>query len=170
MYEYLAANDLTHDEYRWFREHAVKPYCVLGTDYYSTNEHLVRATARWCRRARSSATTCSPGSTSPGYRLPVMHTETNADEPDAARWLWKEWAQMVRLKQDGIPIVGFTWYSLTDQVDWDNALREARGVVNPRGLYDLDRNIRPVGRQYRKLIAQWRDVLPTESVLLRVDG
>jgi hypothetical protein len=25
---------------------------------------------------------------------------------------------MVRLKQDGVPVVGFTWYSLTDQVDW----------------------------------------------------
>jgi hypothetical protein len=24
---------------------------------------------------------------------------------------------MVRLKQDGVPIIGFTWYSLTDQVE-----------------------------------------------------
>jgi beta-glucosidase/6-phospho-beta-glucosidase/beta-galactosidase len=95
------------------------------------------------------------------YRLPVMHTETNADEPNSARWLWKEWAQIVRLRQDGVPIVGFTWYSLTDQIDWHVALREQLGVVNPRGLYDLERCIRPVGRQYKKLVAQWRDVLET---------
>jgi len=37
---------------------------------------------------------------------------------------------------------GFTWYSLTDQVDWDIALRENKGTVNPLGLYDLDRQIR----------------------------
>ena len=42
------------------------------------------------------------------------------------------------------------------------------GRVNPLGLYDLDRKIRPVGQAYRKLIADWREVLPTQSVCLRV--
>lgn len=50
-----------------------------------------------------------------------------------------------------------TWYSLTDQIDWDTALREQSGRVNPLGLYDLDRNIRRVGRAYRTLIEQWGD-------------
>ena len=71
---------------------------------------------------------------------------------------------MHALKRDGVPIMGFTWYSLTDQVDWDTALRENNGTVNACGLYDLDRKIRPVGEAYRKLIAQWRDILPTESL------
>ena len=62
---------------------------------------------------------------------------------------------MVRLKDDGVPIIGFTWYSLTDQMDWDTTLREDNGHVNPLGLYDLDRKIRPVGKTYRKLIRQW---------------
>ena len=44
---------------------------------------------------------------------------------------------MHRLRQDGVPIMGFTWYSLTDQVDWDTALREDNGTVNECGLYDL---------------------------------
>jgi beta-glucosidase/6-phospho-beta-glucosidase/beta-galactosidase len=68
-----------------------------------------------------------------------------------------------RIKQDGVPILGFTWYSLTDQVDWDTALREDNGNVNPLGLADLDRNLRPVGDAYRDLIRRWREVLPTES-------
>ena len=63
-------------------------------------------------------------------------------------------------------MVGFTWYSLTDQVDWDTALREENGRVNPLGLYDLDRNIRPVGKAYQQLIQRWRRVLPTQSVCL----
>ena len=66
-----------------------------------------------------------------------MHTETNlAQGPngdEAVFWLWKEWANVLRVRNDGIPIVGFTWYSLTDQVDWDSALREMRGHVNPLG-------------------------------------
>ena len=75
---------------------------------------------------------------------------------------------MHRLRQDGVPILGFTWYSLTDQIDWDTALREKNNRVNPLGLYDLDRNIRPVGRCYKELITSWRTVLPTQSICLTV--
>jgi hypothetical protein len=101
-----------------------------------------------------------------------MHTETNLNEgplgTESADWLWKQWANVLRVRNDGVPIVGFTWYSLTDQVDWDSALRFRNGNVNPLGLYDLDRKIRKVGEEYKKLIAAWRDVLPTQSVCLTV--
>ena len=70
---------------------------------------------------------------------------------------------MLRLREDGVPIIGFTWYSLIDQIDWDTALRGNNGRVNPLGLYDLNRQIRPVGKAYKKLIEQWRRLLPTES-------
>lgn len=75
---------------------------------------------------------------------------------------------MLRLRNIGIPTVGFTWYSLTDQVDWDTALREQNGNVNPLGLYDLDRKIRAVGKAYHQIIKDWRDVLPAQSVCLVV--
>ena len=69
----------------------------------------------------------------------------------------------------GILTVGFTWYSLTDQVDWETALREKNGNVNPLGLFDLDRKIRNVGKAYKQLIADWRGVLPAQSVCSRPD-
>jgi len=101
-----------------------------------------------------------------------MHTETNFNQgprgDEAVYWLWKEWANVLRVRNSGMPIVGFTWYSLTDQMDWDTTLRENNGNVNPLGLYDLDRRIRPVGKAYRKLISSWCDVLPTQSVCLCV--
>ena len=69
-----------------------------------------------------------------------MHTETNLWEgphgDEAVKWLWKEWANVLRLRNVGIPTVGFTWYSLIDQIDWDTALREQNGNVNPLGLFD----------------------------------
>src|SRR4051812_38019237 len=44
------------------------------------------------------------------YRLPVMHTETNLKEgaagDEAVKWLWKEWANVVRVRNNGVPIVG----------------------------------------------------------------
>ena len=75
---------------------------------------------------------------------------------------------MLRVRNNGVPMVGFTWYSLTDQVDWDTALRERNNKVNPLGLYDLDRKIRPVGTAYQQLIKDWCEVLPTQSMCLTV--
>src|SRR5207253_10015172 len=101
-----------------------------------------------------------------------MHTETNFSEgpngDEAVYWLWKQWANVLRVRNDGVPIVGFTWYSLTDQIDWDVALRVRNDRVWPVGLYNLERKIRPVGRAYKELIQNWRDVLPAQSVCLAV--
>ena len=45
------------------------------------------------------------------YGLPVMHTKTNRDEgprgDEAERWLWTQWAGIMRLRQDGVPVRGF---------------------------------------------------------------
>ena len=65
---------------------------------------------------------------------------------------------MHRLKQDGVPLLGFTWYSLIDQVDWDIALAEKKGKVNESGLYDLDRKPRPVAEAYRQLLAEFGQI------------
>jgi beta-glucosidase len=84
------------------------------------------------------------------------------------KWLKKEWANVHRLKHDGVPLVGFTWYSLQDQVDWDTALRENNERVNAFGLCDLDRNIRAVGHEYKKLIEEWTKNLPSENSVLGI--
>ena len=172
MYEYLLENGMTRDEYNWFLTHRLKQHCILGNDYYWTNEHRVRADGSTTASGEVFGYTEITRQYYDRYRLPVMHTETNLIEgpngDEAVHWLWKEWASVLRLRNDGIPTVGFTWYSLTDQVDWDVALREKRGTVNPLGLYDLDRNIRAVGRAYKQLIQDWRDVLPASSVCLAV--
>src|ERR1041384_1891189 len=144
----------------------------MGNDYYVTNEHRVGADGT----TRASGEVFGYDEITRQYynryRLPVMHTETNCQQgpngDEAVNWLWKEWANVLRVRNDGIPIVGFTWYSLIDQVDWDTALREENKMVNPMGLYDLERKIRPVGEAYKQLIADWREVLPTQSVCLRV--
>jgi len=61
------------------------------------------------------------------YRLPVMHTETNRTAKYAVEWLWKEWMNLLRLREDGVPIIGFTWFGLVDMKDWDTALTRIRG-------------------------------------------
>ncbi len=41
MYQYLLDNGMTREEYEWFGRNQVKANCVMGNDYYVTNEHLV---------------------------------------------------------------------------------------------------------------------------------
>ena len=172
MYEYLLDNGMTREEYHFFLSQKLRHHCILGNDYYWTNEH--RVSANGMTRASGEIFGYSEITRQyyDRYRLPVMHTETNLVEgpngDEAVNWLWKQWANVLRVRNDGVPTVGFTWYSLTDQVDWDTALREQNGHVNPLGLYDLDRNIRAVGKSYKQLIQDWRDVLPTQSVCLTV--
>jgi beta-glucosidase/6-phospho-beta-glucosidase/beta-galactosidase len=172
MYEYLTDNGMTREEYHFFLRHRLKQNCILGNDYYWTNEHRVFADGHSVAAGETFGYSEITRQYYNRYRLPVMHTETNFREgpkgDEAVKWLWKEWANVLRLRNVGIPTVGFTWYSLTDQVDWDTALREQNGNVNPLGLYDLNRNIRNVGRAYKQLIKDWRNVLPASSVCLVV--
>jgi hypothetical protein len=137
----------------------------MGNDYYVTNEHMVPAEGHLRPAGEIFGYAIITKQYFDRYHMPVMHTETNLrDKERAPRWLEKQWANMIYLRQQGVPIIGFTWYSLIDQVDWDTALRENNGRVNELGLYSIDRKIRPVGEAYRKLVSQWRDILPMESM------
>ncbi|HZQ45992.1 MAG TPA: family 1 glycosylhydrolase [Verrucomicrobiae bacterium] len=172
MYEFLMDNGMTRDEYHFFLKHNLKHNCIMGNDYYVTNEHRVTPSGDTYPSGEVFGYSEITRQYYRRYQLPVMHTETNLNQgpkgDEAVYWLWKEWANVLRVRNDGMPIVGFTWYSLTDQVDWDTALREENGHVNPLGLYDLQRQIRPVGLAYQRMISDWRAVLPTSSVCLQL--
>jgi beta-glucosidase/6-phospho-beta-glucosidase/beta-galactosidase len=163
MYEYLLENGMTKDEFHWFQENQVSARCIMGNDYYATNEHLVLPNGTTTASGEIFGYYVITHQYYNRYRLPIMHTETNMKAPGSEAWLWKQWANAYRLIQDGVPIVGFTWYSLTHQVDWDTALREDNGRIHEVGLFDLERNETPVGHAYKRLIRQWKDVLAQES-------
>jgi beta-glucosidase/6-phospho-beta-glucosidase/beta-galactosidase len=167
MYEYLMDNGMTRAEYNWFLTHHHRRHCVMGTDYYVTNEHQVNPDGSTCASGDIYGYAEIVRQYHDRFRIPVMHTETNLNDgvegTQSVAWLWKQWHNLLRLRQSGVPVLGFTWYSITDQIDWDTALREDNGHVNPLGLYDLDRNIRPVGRAYKQLIQDWNTVLGRQS-------
>ncbi|RYZ63502.1 MAG: glycoside hydrolase family 1 protein, partial [Proteobacteria bacterium] len=163
---------MTREEYHFFMTNNLKHYCIMGNDYYITNEHRVSPDGSTTASGEIFGYHVITKQYYDRYGLPVMHTETNLNQgpngDEAVNWLHKEWANVLRVRNDGMPVIGFTWYSLTDQVDWDSALRSDAGNINPLGLYDLDRNIRPVGEAYKKIIQEWGAVLPTNSICLRL--
>ena len=41
MYQFLLDNGMTRDEYQFFLTHHLRQHCIMGNDYYITNEHRV---------------------------------------------------------------------------------------------------------------------------------
>ncbi|HEU5284921.1 MAG TPA: family 1 glycosylhydrolase [Sphingomicrobium sp.] len=157
MLGYLREHGVEPD-YRQFLQREVPRRTVLGLDYYEWNERLIDNDGRPRALGELFGWYVIASQYHERYRRPMMHTETNRlDASDGPRWLWRQWHNVQLLRGAGVPLVGFTWYSLTDQVDWDIALAQALGKVNPVGLFDLNRDVRPVGLSYKHLIEMHRD-------------
>lgn len=168
LYQYLNDNGVDRAEYDWFMERGdpLRNHCILGTDYYQTNEQLVHPDGRIHPIGDVFGYYVVMKDYENRYHLPVMHTETNFGDPEkATEWLWRQAANIRRLRQDHVPVVGFTWYGLTDMTDWDIALREKRGTNNPVGLFDLNRCERPVARAFRQLVRDYNHVQAWDSAL-----
>ena len=163
MYRYLLSNGMSAEEYMWYMtQRDLRHHCIMGTDYYITNEHVIRPDGSAIGAGDVYGYYVITRQYFDRYRLPVMHTETNRVDKHAVEWLWKEWMNLLRLREDGVPIIGFTWFGLVDMKDWDTALRMLRGNVNKVGLYTLERKQRKVAREYRRLVQEYAH-LPISS-------
>ncbi|MBA3659528.1 MAG: family 1 glycosylhydrolase [Gemmatimonadales bacterium] len=153
---YLMDNGLTRAEYDWFMKGEPPGYQVMGNDYYGRNERILKPDGTMCVAEDVMGWYQITRAYYDRYRKPVMHTETNHfDAQEAPTWLWKQWVNVLRMRADGVPVLGFTWYSLTDQVDWDSGLTRQDGHVVACGLYDLERKPRPVAAAYRMLLEEF---------------
>ncbi len=158
MREYLRRCGLNEGEYEWFMNQGLGERIIMGNDFYERNEQIVLPGGRIEPAGDVYGWYIITRQYYERYRRPVMHTETNnigGGEDEAPRWLWRQFLNVRLMHSEGIPVLGFTWYSLTDQVDWDVALGDERNLINPIGLYDLDRKPRPVAAAYRQIIHEF---------------
>jgi beta-glucosidase/6-phospho-beta-glucosidase/beta-galactosidase len=167
MYRYLTESGMTPAEYEWFAEHSdVRSHCIVGTDYYITNERILKDHDQTMFTGDIYGYYVITRQYYDRYKMPVMHTETNRSSRLACEWLWKEWMNLLRLREDGVPIVGFTWYGLVDMLDWDSALTRRAGHINDVGLFTLGRKERKVAREYRRIIEQYAHLPISNSNML----
>ena len=156
---YLYDNGMTRTEYDWFMAGEPPGYQIMGNDYYGRNEKIILPNGEVQTSADVLGWYNITREYYHRYRKPVMHTETNVLEAAAApAWLWKQWVNILRMRQEGVPVLGFNWYSLIDQVDWDIGLSRKIGKVNACGLYDLDRQPRPVAAAYQMLLREYGQI------------
>jgi beta-glucosidase len=165
MASFLNENGVTSNDLSFFRERRAVGQRWLGMDYYPICEHRVCASGRQTtNNTRAKGFRSLAAQYYDRYRIPLFHCETNRVTGMAVDWLHNQWADISALRASGIPVKGFTWYSLTDQVDWQHALRVERNDVYPVGLYDLHRRVRPVGVAYQALIAEERSMSEERSM------
>ena len=158
IYAYLLDNGLDRDEYEWFMRQDVGRHAILGIDYYEWNEKLVNSDGQLETLGELFGWYVITQQYFDRYRRPVMHTETNTpNADDGPSWLWRQWHNVQLIRQNGVPVVGFTWYSLIDQIDWNIGLSKALGNVFPVGLFDLNRDPRPAAQAYKQIVEMFRD-------------
>lgn len=156
---YLLDNGMTREEYDWFMRGEPPGYQVMGNDYYGRNERIRLPDGSTCTAEDVFGWYLITKKYYERYKKPVMYTETNVfDAEEAPTWIWKQWVNVMRMRADGVPVLGFTWYSLTDQIDWDVELAQKLGHVNACGLYDLNRKPRPVAASYRELLKEFGQI------------
>ena len=84
------------------------------------------------------------------YKAPIMITETSAVGGDdvRAQWLDSSVGTIKKLREDGIPVIGYTWFPLFTMVDW--RYRFSKDPVENHylelGLYKL--NLQPGGPRW----------------------
>ena len=158
MRQHLRDHGVSDDQYDRFMARKGPRRSVIGLDYYEWNEKLVDQDGQADALGELFGWYVIASQYWQRYRRTMMHTETNrTDAGDAPGWLWRQWHNVQLLRSTGVPIIGFTWYSLTDQIDWDRAIEKSLGVVFPVGLFDLNRDPRPVGLAYKHLIEMHRN-------------
>jgi beta-glucosidase/6-phospho-beta-glucosidase/beta-galactosidase len=158
MHDLLCAQGISEEDIARIGSREVPRRSILGVDYYEWNERLIDRQGNARALGELFGWYVIADQYWQRYRRPMMHTETNKMDADGApRWLWRQWHNVQLLAKAGVPLVGFTWYSLTDQIDWSIALSEAIGLVYPVGLCDLNRETRIVGLAYKHLIDLYRD-------------
>jgi len=158
MRQLLCGQGISSDDIHRLGQRQVPRRSILGVDYYEWNERLIDRNGNPLALGELFGWYVIASQYWERYRRPMMHTETNKPDAEGApRWLWRQWHNVQLLRSAGVPLVGFTWYSLTDQIDWSIAMSEALGIVYPVGLFDLNREARTVGLAYKQLIELYRD-------------
>ena len=104
-------NGLSRDEYNWFMAGEPPGYQIMGNDYYGRNEKIKLPNGSELTSQDVFGWYLITREYFKRYKKPVMHTETNTfddDEGAASKWLWKQWMNILRMREDGVPVLGFT--------------------------------------------------------------
>jgi beta-glucosidase/6-phospho-beta-glucosidase/beta-galactosidase len=180
--EALAPAGVGDTELRWFADNAVVPD-VMGVNYYPRHStELFEPGVRHGGGFADPRPSVDRGAAglelalrrfAERYAVPVMVSETCVTGTVAERvaWLDESLAAVERLRDEGVPVAGYTWWPLFDMYEWTwrhtDAPREDHLLT--MGLHDLVespegllRRPNPVAERYRDHARRRRRSTSTE--------
>jgi beta-glucosidase/6-phospho-beta-glucosidase/beta-galactosidase len=104
------------------------------------------------------------------YGVPMLVTETSARGADEVRsaWLESSLADIKRMRANGIPLLGYTWFPLFTMVDWAYrfGVRPKETYYHELGLYRLDNESSRGRWRPTALVEPFRDAIlhPHETI------
>lgn len=145
LHGWLLSSGATEEDLRWFQSHAVD-LPLIGINLYPMFSRKILSRSKWGLRTRMPRAGADIidhlGQLYwERYRRPLMITETAADGRLSRRrdWLDTSVAAVKRLRERGVPMVGYTWWPLFALVAW--AHRQGAHPVSyylkQMGLWDL---------------------------------
>lgn len=146
LYFYLRSGGASVEKLRWFTENPAR-IDVLGLDYYAHSELEWRGSRRLYPNRNPEGFAAIALEYVERYKLPVMLTETNirGSVTDRVSWLKFMVEQCEILERQLAPrdleFRGFCWYPFVDSTDWCSLVRQARGKIDPQGIYHLCRDL-----------------------------
>lgn len=153
----LGRIDERHPLHGWMRRHGFPEFDLkwfarnrqaidlIGLDYYQHTEVELYTTPEGYYRQRIPDPPVGLFRAAQDYwrryGLPLMITETSVAGGDDVKldWLRRSVEDVRRLRAEGFPVVGYTWWPVIDHLDWDGAMLHQTGHIHPVGIYRLQR-------------------------------
>jgi beta-glucosidase/6-phospho-beta-glucosidase/beta-galactosidase len=143
LYKYLVANGIKTEHLENIKRNAVTPDAI-GVNYYpgfTSQEWNVERSRAEGAEAGVHGFTDIITLYAERYKLPIFITETSrgGDISERLTWLQQSVDEIVRLRNSGVNVVGYTWFPFFALVDW--LYREEEGDIDrwmiQMGIYDL---------------------------------
>ncbi len=143
LYPWLSGYGMSELDLEWFRSNPQTPD-VLGLDYYPHSDWQLEVIGGVVQQRRADTPVGLYNIATAyhhRYGLPMMLTETSIEGQQINREIWFENTveDARRLREDGYPMLGYFWWPMIDQLDWDGALTHRVGKIHQVGLFSLKR-------------------------------
>ena len=164
LYNWLMAYGMSEIDLEWFKSNPQRPD-VMGLDYYSHSDWQLDQINGAVRQRRAEAPVGLYGIGTAYYQrygIPMMLTETSIEGQALNREIWLESTveDCRRLREEGIPLLGYFWWPLVDQLDWDGALTHRVGKIHQVGLFNLTRQADgTLSRAASPLVKQFAEII-----------
>jgi beta-glucosidase/6-phospho-beta-glucosidase/beta-galactosidase len=140
LFTWLLSNGVSWNDLRFLSEHAIN-LDVVGLNFYpqwSTKQLTIDTRGRLHQKVIEHDGQGFAELISgfwERYGAPIMITETSAKKGSAIkrRWLETSVAAIGRLRAQGVPVIGYTWFPLFTMIDW-----RYRTGTGPRNEYLIE--------------------------------